>query len=295
VIAVPREFADDLVRTHGEAARRWIAAVPGLVGELCGRWGVELDEGEPPRGDLNLVFLARRGDEPCVLKLCWPTGSAADESRALEAWDGRGAVRLLEAASDDGALLLERLDSRRSLASLELRSAAEVAGGLIRQLAIPAPPGLPRLADAASEIAETVRPRQEALGSPVPARWADLAVRLAGDLAAGAGTALVHGDLHYGNVLAGTRQPWLAIDPKPVAGDPERYVPELMWDRANEAKDAAGIHELLAVLVHAGGLDPGRARAWTIVRAVDYWLWGLDAGLTRDPLRCHRLLEALLT
>jgi streptomycin 6-kinase len=230
-----------------------------------------------------------------VLKLCWSARSADDECRALEAWGGRGAVRLLEAGPGDGALLLERLDSRRSLASLELLSAAEAAGGLIRQLAIPAPPGLPRLADAANEIAETVRPRQEALGSPVPARWTDLAVQLARDLAADAGTILVHGDLHYGNVLAGTRQPWLAIDPKPVVGDPERYVPELMWDRADQAKDAAGIRELLAVLVHAGGLDAGRARAWTIVRAVDYWLWGLDAGLTRDPLRCHRLLDAILT
>jgi len=29
-----------------------------------------------------------------------------------------------------------------------------------------------------------------------------------------------------------------------------------------------------------------------VFRAVDYWLWGLDAGLTEDPLRCRRLVEA---
>jgi streptomycin 6-kinase len=36
-----------------------------------------------------------------------------------------------------------------------------------------------------------------------------------------------------------------------------------------------------------------KARAWTIVRAADYWLLGLDHGFTEDPVRCHRLLDAL--
>ena len=50
---------------------------------------------------------------------------------------------------------------------------------------------------------------------------------------------------------------------------------------------------LLAALTRAAALDPVKARAWTIVRAVDYWLWGLDHGFTEDPVRCHRLLDAL--
>jgi hypothetical protein len=30
-----------------------------------------------------------------------------------------------------------------------------------------------------------------------------------------------------------------------------------------------------------------------LFRAVDYWLWGLAAGLTEDPLRCRRLVSVL--
>src|SRR5438067_1309862 len=31
---------------------------------------------------------------------------------------------------------------------------------------------------------------------------------------------LLHGDLHHENILAAARQPWLAIDPKGVVGEP---------------------------------------------------------------------------
>jgi hypothetical protein len=31
----------------------------------------------------------------------------------------------------------------------------------------------------------------------------------------------------------------------------------------------------------------------SFVRSIDYWLWGLDNGLTSDPLRCRRIADAL--
>ena len=105
---------------------------------------------------------------------------------------------------------------------------------------------------------------------------------------------LVHADLHYGNVLVGQRESWLAIDPKPVAGDPEHAVPELLWTRVDELEDAAAIRRLLAVLASSGELDGDKARGWAIVRGVDYWLWGLENGLTEDPKRCQRILAAHL-
>ncbi|MEU5157077.1 aminoglycoside phosphotransferase family protein [Glycomyces sp. NPDC021274] len=135
--------------------------------------------------------------------------------------------------------------------------------------------------------------RNERLGRPVPRRWTDLAADLARDLGTGTGSLLAHADLHYGNVLAGHRQPWLAVDPKAVSGDPEHSVPELMWTRLDEAVGPAGVRTLLDTIVGAAELDAGKARGWAIVRAIDYWLWGLDVGLTEDPLRCRRLVEAL--
>ncbi|MGW4483521.1 aminoglycoside phosphotransferase family protein [Amycolatopsis sp. NPDC004368] len=45
----------------------------------------------------------------------------------------------------------------------------------------------------------------------------------------------VNEDLHYENVLAGQREPWLVIDPKPIAGDLEYGVFSLLWNRFDES------------------------------------------------------------
>jgi len=228
-----------------------------------------------------------------VLKLAWPIERTVTEAGALVAWRGRGAVLLLEADLEAGALLLERLDATRTLESMDLRAAAQVAGRLLRRLAIPAPAGVRPLRAVAGDIRRSLPVRQERLGRPVPAGWLATASGLAQELGASAGDRLVHADLHYGNVLAGNREPWLAIDPKPVAGDPEHAIPELLWTRVDELEDARAIRRLLAVLAGSGDLDGEKARGWAIVRCVDYWLWGLENGLTEDPKRCRRILAAL--
>ncbi|GAA2130199.1 aminoglycoside phosphotransferase family protein [Glycomyces algeriensis] len=293
MIEVPRAFAEERIRLSGGQGREWIAGLPALVAELCDRWRLEPTAEPAMHGELGVVFPVRRAGEALVLKVGWQEHSTVDEAAALRAWNGVGAVRLLDADDDAGALLLERLDSARSLRDLPLLDAAEIAGGLIRELAIPAPDGIRPLREAAAYVAETVHQRNELLGRPVPQPWADLAAGLARDLGGDTGSLLVHADLHYGNVLAGHRRPWLAVDPKAVSGDPEHSVPELMWTRLDEAPGPAGVHALLDTIVGAAELDAAKARSWVLVRAIDYWLWGLDAGLTEDPLRCHRLVEAL--
>jgi streptomycin 6-kinase len=273
--------------------RAWIAALPALVDRLCRRWRLQVEDGIAARGYHGVVVPVSRGAERCVLKLTWPAERTADEARALAAWRGQGAVLLLEADPAAGALLLERLDATRTLERMDLRAAAQVAGRLLRRLAIPAPAGVRPLRAVAAAIAASLPGRQARLGRPVPEDWLAMAGGLAHELGARAGDRLVHADLHYGNVLAGDREPWLAIDPKPVAGDPEHAVPELLWTRVDELQDAEGIRRLLAVLAGSGELDEEKARGWTIVRCVDYWLWGLENGLTEDPKRCRRILAAL--
>ncbi|WNV87198.1 aminoglycoside phosphotransferase family protein [Umezawaea sp. Da 62-37] len=289
MIVVPPEFALWRSRVDGAAGRAWVASLPELVERLCARWAVTVDEAPVRHGGLGLAVMVHRAGVPCVLKL---SQEAGDEATALTAWNGHGAVRLFEAT--DGALLLERLDPHRTLHDIGLWKAAEVAGGLIRKLAVPAPTGLPCLDGIASSMAERLPPRQQALGSPVPSAWLDTARGFAADLPGG--DVLVHADLHYGNVLAGSREPWLAVDPRAIRGCPEFSVPELMWTRADDVdvdSDTA-VRRLLRTLVDAGGLDAEIAHGWAVARCVDYWLWGLEQGLTIDPARCERVLTALL-
>ena len=289
----PADFA-----AVGEAeSRGWMSAASDLVLDLCRQWGLEREDERSwvvAEGGCNgVVMPVLRRSERCVLRVVWPPAKTAVEARALEAWGGRGAVRLLAARPEMGALLLERLAAERSLQRVPLSEAAEVAGRLLRRLAIPAPVGIPRLQEAAARTEASLPERQYRLGRPIPQRWVDAAKSLAGELGATAAQLLIHADLHYGNVLAGEREPWLAIDPKPVVGDPEVAVAEMLWGRLDETDGAPALRHLLSVLVDSAGLDAARARGWAVVRCVDYWLWGLENGLTEDPERCRRILEVL--
>jgi streptomycin 6-kinase len=105
---------------------------------------------------------------------------------------------------------------------------------------------------------------------------------------------MVNWDLHFGNVLfAPDRQEWVAIDPKPATGPPEFGIAQILWPRIDEMSGPAEFHRHLAALIDTAGLDAEQARAWTLVRVVDYWLWALSIGLTEDPRRCAMLLEWL--
>jgi streptomycin 6-kinase len=275
--------------------RAWIAGLPALIDTVCQRWGLEVVDGVAHNGYHAVVLPVQRGGEQYVLKLTWLADRTIDEARALATWNGHGAVRMFEADTEVGVLLLERLDSQRTLRDLDLIEAAAVAGRLLRQLVVPAPPGFRKLHDLASDITRSLDARQERLGHPVPTEWLEGARALCQQLANDVDHPfLVHADLHYGNVLAGEREPWLAIDPKPVAGHPEYAVPELLWTRVDDVDGTAGVRRLLAVLIDNGTLDADKAHSWAIVRCVDYWLWGVENGLTADPKRCRCILEALV-
>lgn len=293
MIIVPAELAAHHTRHNGEAGRQWIKALPQLVERLCVEWGLEIEQADPLHGYLGIMVPVMRDQESYMLKVSSLEDTAAAEA-ALRAWDGNGAVRLFEARPEVGALLLERLDSQRSLHDLDLFDAAEIAGTLVRRLAVPTPAGIRNVRDVAARIAESLPERQKSLNSPVPLSWLKLAGELARELGPHADNRLLHGDLHYGNVLAGEREPWLAVDPDPLAGDPEWAVPELLWTLADKANGDEGLRRLLRLLVDNGEMNAGIARGWAIVRSVDYWLWGLEKGLTWDIARCQRVLEVLV-
>lgn len=297
MIVVPPEFAEWRTRVDGEAGRAWVATLPALVDRLCAEWDLAIDDAPPLHGGLGLVVMVHRSGEPCVLKLSWLEDTTVDETVALRTWDGHGAVRPFEAEPEVGALLLERLNPARTLHDVGLWEAAEVAGTLVRRLAVPAPPGLRPLSEIADGMVEHLQARQRALGDPVPSAWLEAARGFAAELGGREHDVLIHADLHYGNVLAAEREPWLAVDARAVRGCPEFSVPELMWTRADdEALDSGkAVRRLLRTIVDAGDLDADAAHGWTVARCVDYWLWGLENGLTIDPVRCERVLAALVS
>jgi streptomycin 6-kinase len=292
MIAVPEAFAAGTVARRGELGRRWLERLPGLVAALCADWGLTVD-GPPAHGGIGLVVPTRRGDELSVLKVSLGDDSTAHEALALSAWRGRGAALLLAHDPARDALLLERLDGSRSLADVALDEALTVAAGLIRRLAVPAPPGLPGQPDVAAQLAVDLPERWERQGRPVPRPVVEAAAAAALALGPTDQAVIVNRDLHYRNVLAGRREPWLAIDPKGIAGEPALGLAQLLWTRLDEMGGRAGMRRVFDRLVAEVGVDPARARGWALVWRLDYWLWGLSVGLTEDPPRCAAIVEWL--
>jgi streptomycin 6-kinase len=127
--------------------------------------------------------------------------------------------------------------------------------------------------------------------APIPRRMVEQALSLAGELVADPASTgvIVHGDLHYENVLASDREPWLAIDPKPMSGDPHFELAPMLWNRMEELGDAVrtGLRRRFHTLVDAAGLDEARARDWVIVRMVLNAHWAVE-----DAQRADRDLSA---
>ncbi|MEC3979715.1 aminoglycoside phosphotransferase family protein [Amycolatopsis sp. H20-H5] len=272
-LKIPGAFARQVPEAFGPEGAEWLASLPDLAAAYARRWELRF-EGEPMHGYVAVVQPARRADgTPVVLKLSWQDDESRDEPLALSTWAGRGAVLLLDNAPADGVLLLERLDASRMLDTEPLEYAIEVAGGLARRLAVPAPPELSRdLRTEAARLVEELPSTWRSLGEPFPRHFVDAAVSVCRELGPSAARLLVNEDLHYENVLAGSREPWLVIDPKPLAGDLEFGVIPLLWNRFEEST----VDDRMAAVVAAAGLDAGKARAWTLVRAVENWLWLLD-------------------
>jgi streptomycin 6-kinase len=283
-LIVPDGFADDVAGRLGEDGSSWVAGLPAKVARLGERWGLRVD-GTPLAGSVALVVPVTREGEPLMLKLAWPHEEAQYEALALSIWDGRGAVRLVE--HDRWALLLERADHTHTLRSAPIAEAVKVAGRLLDELAVPAPAVLRRLSDIAARLVHEL-PRENAqAGNPVPRRQLHAAIGYCAELGPAARSLLVNEDLHYDNVLRARRAPWLVIDPKPVAGDPEYGVIPLLWNRFRELQGDRAIRARLDALVEVGELDADRALGWTLVRAVDGWLWSLQ-----PPSRPGRFTEA---
>ncbi|HLZ55663.1 MAG TPA: aminoglycoside phosphotransferase family protein [Ktedonosporobacter sp.] len=213
MITVPQVFATTTVNREGNAGRKWIDALPGVIEDLCQQWNLTVD-GPVMHGYLALVIPVRSAAEPCVLKVSWIDESTIDEAIALSAWNGQGAVRLLTSQPAPGALLLERLDHRWSLNDVGIAEAVEVACRLLRRLSIPAPVGLRPLQIVMQDLCRILPDRWKRYGHPLPRHLLDRACDLAIQLGASTGNLLVNYDLHYADVLMGKREPWLVVDPK---------------------------------------------------------------------------------
>ena len=262
----------------------WLAGLSELIAELVDRW--ELTLGDPFDGGAigYTVGATRAATDPVVLKITYPDGWFPEEVAALALWDGAGAVELID-HDPRGAMLLERALPGTDLLGHDDEDAAMLlAAGVMERLWEPTPTGISSVAEEVGRWASTFRDRNRELGEPVPCDLGDEAVSLMDELLASPREELLlHGDLHLGNLLAAEREPWLAIDPKPLVGDREFDVTALIRDKQDELVADVEASERLQhrfdLLAERLSCDRERLRAWSIVVMTDYALSCWEEGI----------------
>jgi streptomycin 6-kinase len=99
-------------------------------------------------------------------------------------------------------------------------------------------------------------------------------------LASSAAPVLLHGDLHHGNVLAAAREPWLAIDPKGLVGEPAYEVGALLRNPLPQLlrlpNPVRVTERRIAQLSEELGFERERVRGWALAQAMLSAWWSIE-------------------
>jgi len=240
--------------------------------EVAAAWSVPLGA---PFALSRFSYVAPAGDG-AVLKVVPAEDDEADEEAdALRLWNGAAAVRLLRHDRPRRALLLERLVPGTDLAALPEDEATAIAVAVAQRLWQPAGAPFRWIGDHVPRWLDHAERAGGAGGELLP-----LARELYASLDVGRGT-LVHGDFHHHNILRHGGG-WVAIDPKPMLGEPEFDVASFLWNPL-PYRMRADVTERRIAAFAAGGLDGGRIRAWAVIR-------GAYLGAERDEAEVLRAL-----
>ena len=279
---LPASFVNTITTTFA-AGRQWLARLPEAIGHYERHWYIDILPNYPNLS-YNFVAPARLQDgSVAVFKLAVSQDEFAAEVKALQAWNGRGAVKLLNADLQGGAMLLERLEPGTSfwLIKNDVLAASTCAHLLLQLWSNSADLGQFRNIESWSQAlvsyAETFTPGS----SPIPYHFIDKAMELRKDLLTEKDIVLLHGDLHHDNMLAAKREPFLAIDPKGISGprgydvgsfflNPEDPAITDDWKRLTAQR--------LEIFSDILGFSKAYLASWAYVHCILSLSWSLEAG-----------------
>lgn len=268
------------IKREGQAGQEWLDALPWLVDDLLDRWNCAQD-GDVRHGGVGIVVPVLQQGRPASIKVSFPHPGNTGEWGALAAFGGRGAVRLYDVDEDKFAMLLERIHPRDLSTVQDVDEALRLAGAVARRLAVPAPPGVTPLSDVAGRCANELAHEHGRTdeGGRLPEPVVTAAIATFGRLAEHVSDTMIHGDLHFTNVLQADREPWLAIDPEGMAAiacfDAATVVRHQLLDKVLQPRLADMLAHRVALFSETAAVDFDLAMRCTQARFVSSYYWEL--------------------
>jgi len=278
-VVIPDALIQSQYKFAGAAGKHFIAQLPVLIESYLHRWQLTIT-GACMHGMAALVLPVNTADgSAAVIKFQVLDDETAGEPIALTVWNGNGSACLLEDDPGTGTMLLQRLGDPMSAAIEQRRLSARegvvtIAELLARLTAFTAPAQIRRLQEIAEQMLDELPFALKQIRDPGHRRIVTACGRAVSEVVNDSKSQLLHWDLHFDNVLAGQYEPWLAIDPKPLAGDPGfDLLPAI-----DNLFDPAEVLWRFDAMTQIIGLDRPRAKAWTLGRVMQNALWNIQDG-----------------
>lgn len=294
---IPKKLIHNITQIHGKRGQQWLRNLPELIHFFEKLWNFRSKD---CFSNVTFNYVApvifENGQE-AVLKCGVPSIEQSQEIAALNHYNGVGAVRVLKFSEQEGGFLMERILPGIRLEEIENEEQAAVqAIELIRKLH---------------------RPIKETESFATLAEWFSGLERLTTHFGGGSGPfsknlinkaksishellnsmselVLLHGDLHYANIILSEQNNWVAIDPKGVIGEQEFEIP---FPRFTEKIDKKLLQQRLDRFIEFSGFDRQRVIGWLFARSVlaGWWMYE-DFGRAENKfIHCAEALESMLS
>ena len=221
----------------------------------------------------------RSDGSPAVLKIQWPHPESAHEHEALRLWNGEAAVRLYAYDVEEHALLLERCEPGDHLSTIGEEQALDVFTQMLPRLWVPAGQPFRSLAEECNTWQKRLPADWELARRPFERSLLHAALAAMDSLSNTQGEqVLVHQDLHCDNVLSARREPWLAIDPKPLVGEREFSLAPIIrgYEFSHSRADVVRRLDRLSTTLR---VDRERCRLWALVQTL---AWAFEGAMVYD-------------
>lgn len=231
-------------------------------------------EGEPIMTNTSKLLPVRYKQQPAMLKIAL----IEEEQRGGELmiwWHGQGAARIL--AHEKNAFLMERAVGSKSLRDVvaqgEDNEASRIACGVVQQLHAAGnttpPPKLMPLSTWFSSL-EAAAAREGGVLIHALAAAQDL-------LSKPQENAILHGDIHHGNILDFGQRGWLAIDPKGLLGERGFDYANLFCNPDYQTATTQGrLQNQVNTIAKAAQLERSRLLKWILAYAGLSAAWHLE-------------------
>lgn len=294
---LPEQFTKNILSVHGEKGKAWLDNLPILLAKIEKHWDIIV---ETNFSNLSFNYVApgfTSAGESIVVKCGLPSFELNAEIAALQHFNGQGAIRVIQFELDLGAMLLDRISPGNCLdenLNINNEKETEIAVALINKLHHPLSekhfefPTLHNWFDGFKKLREHFNGKT----GPFPEKLIKCAEILSQELLSSMGPqVLLHGDLHYSNILFSEQIGWLTIDPKGVIGEREF---EIALPSLIKIVDKKLLLNNLHQFIEFSNFDKERVFAWCFVKCVlAAWWFFEDSGETNHPfLGCAEILRA---